>query len=306
MYQLLLLLNSKDRQEYLDILLAANLPGIVIQESTLENADIIFGEPSIIKDMLGDAKNLKWVQATWAGVEPLLTKGLRRDYILTNARGVFGGLMSEYVFGYLLFRERRILEHLQNQSKQKWNSGLTGTLRGKTLGLMGVGSIGSHLAETGKHFGMNIRGYTKHSEECISVDRYYHGDDILSFADGLDVLVSVLPNTQLTRKIIDSKLIDKLHEGAVFINAGRGNAVDEEALIKALNSGRLGTAILDVFEKEPLPQDHPFWTSKNLIISSHSAAPSFPGDICRIFIANYLKFIEGKALNYQVDFEAGY
>ncbi|MEI6291369.1 MAG: D-2-hydroxyacid dehydrogenase [Chloroflexota bacterium] len=306
MHPILLLVNTEDQPFYLERLDHAGITNIILPGEPAENAEIIFGEPSLIKDVLQTVKNIKWVQATWAGVEPLLGKDMRKDYILTNARGVFGGLMSEYVFGYLLFRERRILERLKNQTNSIWDHSLTGSLRGKSLGLLGVGSIGSHIAKTGKHFGMKIRGYTFSSENCMFVDHYFHGRDIYDFAEGLDVLVSVLPNTQKTKKIVDSRLLEKLTAESVFINAGRGSAVDERALILALNTGKLGAAILDVFEQEPLPKEHPFWKTKNLIISSHSAAPSFPGDLCDLFINNYFDYLQGKPLKYVVDFEKAY
>src|SRR5690606_29155594 len=138
---------------------------------------------------------LKWIQSTWAGVEPLLEPSLRRDYILTNARGVFGGLMSEYVIGYLLAHERSIFERMAAQRNKQWDKSLTGTLRGKTIGLLGVGSIGAEVARTAKFVGMQVRGYTKSSEAGKYVDNYCHGQNLLVFANRLDYLVSILPNT---------------------------------------------------------------------------------------------------------------
>src|SRR5688500_5417025 len=120
----------------------------------------------------------KWIQAIYAGVESLMDSGLRRDYVLTNARGVFGELMSEYVFGYLLFHEKKILERIRVQQSMQWKRAESGVLRGKTIGLLGVGSIGAHLAGTAKHFGMTIRGFTRKSETSPDVDQYFHGDDL--------------------------------------------------------------------------------------------------------------------------------
>ena len=102
--------------------------------------------------------SLRWTQATWAGVEPLLDPALRRDYILTNARGVFGGLMSEYVFAYLLAHERRLFEKHASQAAGRWDTARPGTLRGKQIGLLGVGTIGAAIARTAKHFGMTRQG----------------------------------------------------------------------------------------------------------------------------------------------------
>jgi phosphoglycerate dehydrogenase-like enzyme len=304
MHKLVIL--SKQAETYRRFVEAANLPTLEVVTVPSPECELVFGEPNLVREALPVLPSLKWVQATWAGVEPLLDPTLRRDYILTNARGVFGLLMSEYVFGYLLLYERKILQRLEAQKQSKWDATLTGTLRGKTIGLLGVGSIGAHLASTAKHFGMTVRGYTRESETCKQVDRYYHGDGLLEFAAGLDYLVSVLPNTSATRKIVDAELFSALPSSALFFNVGRGSAVDELALTQALETGKLAGAVLDVFEQEPLPVEHPFWKTKNLFITSHTSAPSFPKDITEIFIENYKLFIEGKPLKYQVDFEKGY
>jgi phosphoglycerate dehydrogenase-like enzyme len=259
-----------------------------------------------IKDALDSLPALVWVQSIWAGVEPLLDPAIRRDYILTNARGVFGGLMSEYVIGYILMHERRVLQKLEAQLNNHWDDSDTGTLRGKTLGLLGVGSIGAEIARTANFFGMTVRGYTRDSETSKHVDKYYHGADLLAFAKELDYLVNILPNTNDTCKIINADLLNALPPHALFINVGRGSAVDESALIEALNRNRIAGAVLDVFEQEPLPKDHPFWKTPNLLMTFHTSAPSLPEDITKIFIENYLLFHAGKPLKYQVDFERGY
>ena len=175
---------------------------------------------------------------------------------------------------------------------------------------------------------MNVRGYTVESETSRHVDEYYHPLDSLesnsllfgkpqhpqgtraavlqSFAHELDYLVNVLPNTKDTRKIINADLLNALPSHALVINVGRGPAVDESALIEALSQNKIAGAVLDVFEKEPLPKDHPFWTTPNLLMTFHTAAPSLAKDISNLFFENYELFIEGQPLKYRVDFEKGY
>src|SRR5436190_16373563 len=181
MHKLLIL--SRHAREYHGLLDAAALPDLDVM-STSDPAgvaaragdyDLAFGEPSLLRLVLPALTSLQWLQATWAGVEPLLDPALRRDYILTNARGVFGGLMSEYVFGYVLAYERRIFEKYAAQQARRWDPSPPGTLRGKQIGLLGVGSIGAALARTAKHFGMRVKGYTRASESCADVDQYFHG-----------------------------------------------------------------------------------------------------------------------------------
>ena len=300
-----LLILTRDADKYERRIVSAQLPGLELTSDPAQS-DIVLGEPKLIRDALARLSSLKWVQAIYAGVEPLVDPTQRHDYILTNARGVFGGPMSEYVLGYLLFHEKRILERIQAQRSMQWQRGESGLLRGKTIGLLGVGSIGAHIAATAKHFGMTVRGFTRESESSADVDQYFHGTDLLKFLEGLDYLVCILPRTEGTNQIVDSKLLAALPPHAVFVNVGRGNAVDEPALVKALNEGKLAVAVLDVFEKEPLPEGHPFWTTPNLYMTFHTSAISYPEDIAKLFIENYQLYLAGKPLKYVVDFERGY
>jgi phosphoglycerate dehydrogenase-like enzyme len=304
MHKLAILCDLAD--EYRTLIEEARLSNLTIESIPTPEVDILLGEPGQIKNILASLPGLSWVQSIWAGIEPLLEPTLRRDYMLTNARGVFGGLMSEYVIGYLLAHERRMVQKLEAQKNKRWDGEDTGSLRGKTIGLLGVGSIGAEIAQAAKFFGMNVRGYTWSSETSNQVDQYYHGSDLSKFAKDLDYLVNILPNTKNTRKIVNADLLNALPPHALFINVGRGPAVDDSALLDALHQNRIAGAILDVFEKEPLPEDHPFWTTPNLLMTFHTAAPSLPQDIAKIFIENYALFNEGRPLKYQVDFKKGY
>ena len=323
-----LLILSDLADQYRTLIEEAQLPDLTIESAPTPEIDIVLGEPSRIKAALASLPALSWAQSIWAGVEPLLDPASRRDYVLTNARGVFGELMSEYVIGYLLAHERKIFQRHEAQKNKLWDESDTGTLRGKTIGLLGVGSIGAEVALTAKFFGMNVRGYTVESETSRHVDEYYHPLDSLesnsllfgkpqhpqgtraavlqSFAHELDYLVNVLPNTKDTRKIINADLLNALPSHALVINVRRGPAVDESALIEALSQNKIAGAVLDVFEKEPLPKDHPFWTTPNLLMTFHTAAPSLAKDISNLFFENYELFIEGQPLKYRVDFEKGY
>lgn len=303
MSKLLILAHNMD--EYTRRIRQADLPNLEIVTSPAE-CDIVLGEPRMVREALPHLPDLKWVQSIYAGVEPLVDPTQRRDYVLTNARGVFGSSMSEFVFGYMLFFKKRIQERIQAQQARKWDHLDGGLLRGRTIGLLGVGSIGSHLAKTAKHFGMIVRGFTRESEECPHVDKYYHGNNLLDFVGGLDYLVSVLPRTEETNQIVNAELLGVLSSHAIFINVGRGNAVDESALVEALEQNKIAGAVLDVTVQEPLPEEHPFWTTPNLFLTFHTSAMSYPEDITELFIENYKLFIEGKPLKYRVDFERGY
>jgi phosphoglycerate dehydrogenase-like enzyme len=309
------LILARRAEEYRALLEAASLPNLQITSTNdVGNArarapecDIALGEPSLLAQALPAMTRLQWMQATWAGVEPLLDPALRRDYVLTNACGVFGGLMSEYVFGYLIARERLILERYASQQEKRWDTTPPGSLRGKRIGLLGVGSIGAALARTAKHFGMRVSGYTRASEDCPDVDRYFHGRSALAaFAGDLDYLVCVTPNTADTRHLVGDALLRALPPRAVLVNPGRGSVVDTTALADALQAGRLAGAVLDVFEEEPLPPDHVLWRTPHVIITSHTAALSIPRDIATVFVDNYGRLLRGEPLRCRVDFERGY
>jgi phosphoglycerate dehydrogenase-like enzyme len=312
-----LLIVSRLAREYAEIVEAARLPELSLTAITefsddlpAANAfDLAFGDPARLAAAMPALTGVRWIQSTWAGVEPLLNPVLRRDYILTNARGVFGPQMSEYVFAYLLAHERKIFEKEASKAAGRWDTTPPTRLRGKQLGLLGVGTIGADLARTAKHFGMRVKGYTRASEDSTDVDHYFHGalaDVSAAFASDLDYLVSVMPDTAATRHLVDAALLRALPPRAVFVNPGRGSVVDETALATALQDGRLAGAVLDVFETEPLPADHVFWRLPNVHITAHTAALSAPPDIAPIFIDNYRRLLRGEPLRYRVDFEQGY
>jgi phosphoglycerate dehydrogenase-like enzyme len=309
-----LLILSRRARDYDRLIAAADLPELVVT-STGDPADVTtraaefdlaLGEPSLLRQLLPSLTALRWLQATWAGVEPLLDPSLRRDYTLTNARGVFGGLMSEYVFAYLLAHERHLLDKYRAQLQGRWDPAPHGTLRGRQIGLLGVGTIGAAIARTAKHFAMRVKGYTRGSEASPDVDAYFHGGTLRAFAADLDYVVAVMPATARTRHLVDDEFLRALPPRAVFVNPGRGGVVDEPALAAALQEGRLAGAVLDVFQQEPLPPDHVFWRTPNLLMTSHTAALSIPDDIAPVFIDNYRRLLRGEPLRHRVDFEQGY
>lgn len=303
-----LYLLTSEAEEYRKRLQQAQLPDLEFTDQPA-HCDIVLGEPRLIRDEMPQLSTVKWIQSMYAGVETLMDSSFRRDYVLTNARGVFGELMSEYVFGYLLAHEKKIFKRYTAQQNNKYDRFESGWLKGKTIGLLGVGSIGAHLAGTAKHFGMSVHGFTRTSETSTHVDRYFHpldSDSLLSFAKELDYLVVVLPRTEGTNQIVNAELLNALPTHAILINVGRGNAVDEPALVEALTQGKIAGAVLDVTAQEPLPSNHPFWSTPNLLLTFHTSAISYPDDITRLFIENYHLYLEGKPLKYQVDFERGY
>ena len=193
-----LLILAQDKDQYRALIEEAQLEDLEFATKPADDVDIVLGEPSLIKAALGSLPALNWAQSIWAGVEPLLDPASRRNYVLTNARGVFGELMSEYVIGYLLAHERKIFQRHEAQKNKLWEDSDTGTLRGKKIGLLGVGSIGAEVALTAKFFGMNVRGYTVESETSRHVDEYYHPLDSL---ESNSLLFDVLKPVQQAERV---------------------------------------------------------------------------------------------------------
>ncbi len=265
-------------------------------------ADILLGPPQEIAACLDEATNLRWVQSTWAGVKPLIEHP-RRDYLLTGVKGIFGQAMSEYLLGWLLALERGII---RRAVQSHWDPVIERGLAGRRLGIMGTGSISLDVAMACRALGLTVTGLNSDGREVKGFSDCYATVDRLVFAEKLDYLVALLPDTPGTDNLVDSALLSRLSRGAVLINAGRANSVVDEDVLAALSSGQLSAAVLDVTREEPLPPEHPFWQVRNLYLSSHTAAPSSPDAVVRVFADNYRRYCAQQSLQHQVDFDRGY
>jgi phosphoglycerate dehydrogenase-like enzyme len=219
-------------------LLATNDPQQAVAQGA--ECEIVLGDPGLLRHVLHRLPRLRWVQSTWAGVDALMQAGLRRDYVLTNVRGVFGPPIAEYVLGYVLMHERRGWQRWRAQQEGRWDPTPPGSLGGKVMGILGVGSIGAHLARTVLPFGVRPLGYTRESEGCDAIARYYHGAELHAFAGACDYVVCTLPDTADSRHVVDAPFLAAMRPHALLINVGRGSAVDEGALVSALAEGQIG------------------------------------------------------------------
>ena len=269
------------------------------------NETVVFGNPDMVAEILPDLPLVDWVQSTWAGVTPLIALD-RRDYVLTAIKGVFGPQMSEYVFGFLLAHELKVLQRMEEQREHNWFEEYSGMLHGKRIGMMGTGTIARHIAETAGCFGMTATGLSRSGKPTPGFKQVMQTGEIYNFLEEIDYLVAVLPDTADTDKLLNAVSLAKLPEHAYFINVGRGNVVDEDALIDALKNGRMAGAALDVFHEEPISQDSPLWDTPNLSITGHIAAASYPAIIVPVFVDNYRRYRNGQSLECVVDFDVGY
>ena len=276
------------------------------EDLDLSGIDIVLGAPDLVAEVLPRADDVTWVQSTWAGARPLVSAlADRQDVVLTGVKGVFGPQMAEFVFGYLLGIHQRLLERAAAQQERRWATLPPRQLTGKLLGILGVGDIGGRIAATGRHFGMRVRGLTR-SGVAEGVHESFAPNEKLAFANRLDVLVAVLPDTPETTGFVDAEMLEQLAPGAVFVNVGRGATVDEDALVRALRRGHPAWAVLDVFHEEPLPEDHPLWELDNAYLTFHTAALSTPEDIVPVFLENLRRWSEGAPLLYRMDPARGY
>ncbi|MBS3779624.1 MAG: D-2-hydroxyacid dehydrogenase [Desulfovermiculus sp.] len=221
--------------------------------------------------MLDQAMELKWVQALSTGVDTLPVEELQnRSIILTSTTGMHAGHMSELAIMAMLMLARNMYEVMRNQTLRVWDRKMTQyEIAGKTLGILGLGSIGREAARKASFLGMQVIGVKNRPQAVEGVSRMYSLDDVDEVFAQSDYVVNLLPLTEKTIQCIGRQQFEAMPEGACFINLGRGGSVDEKALIQALENGRLRAAFCDVFEQEPLPADSLFWDLDNVIIMPH-------------------------------------
>ncbi|WP_299805929.1 D-2-hydroxyacid dehydrogenase [uncultured Shewanella sp.] len=304
-----LLLLTRENERYRQLLNSCHLPNTTILDDDpkgIFNADIWLAEPKLAAPLLPHAANLKWMQSTFAGVDALVKPRQRKDYELTNVRGIFGPLMSEYLFGYLLAYQREHRKYRTQQDQKIWLPGSFKTLQGQTLLLLGTGSIAKHIAQTAKHFGMHVIGINRGAKPTRGFDEVDTLANLARYLPQADAVASILPSTPDTQGALNKQTLSLLKEEVVLFNLGRGDVLDLDALYLQLIKHPEQQAILDVFNQEPLPEEHPIWSLDNVIITPHIAAPSFPEQVVEIFAENFHKWIKGEKLSHRVHFERGY
>jgi len=256
--------------------------------------------------MLAAAEKLQWVQATGIGLEgSMFPELIASGVVLTNMRGVYSDHIADHVFGYILTFARGLHVYLRQQLSHTWQPGVPiHYLPETTLGILGLGGIGAEVARRGRFFGMRVLAVDPFPKGDTSLAEQIWGLDGLSEMLGkADFVVICAPHTPLTERLFGPAELRAMKSTAYLINIGRGIIVQLDALTEALQTGEIAGAALDVFEREPLPPDHPLWEMDNMIVTPHVAdtGPYVPARRMELFLENVRRFVAGQPLLTVVD-----
>ena len=243
-----------------------------VTEDDAVQASIIIG--NVPAHTLHAYEHLEWLQTSSAGYDHYLAEGiLCPSTILTNATGAYGQAVSEHMLASLLCLMKKLHLYRDNQRASRWeDEGRVTSLVGAKVLMLGAGDIGTSFAQLVTALGAHAWGVRRNAGEChVPFERMYALEDVFSELSEADVVACALPSSQQTRGLANAEFFAAMKEGSYFVNAGRGDLVDADALADALSSGHLAGAALDVTSPEPLPQEHPLWHTENALITPHVA-----------------------------------
>ena len=290
-------------------------------------AEIIFGPPRV--EHAAAAKKLKWLQSSSAGVEKIaLSEVFQKGvFALTTAAGLHDSC-AEHTLALLLALTRQVGLYARTAAaagagnetgagmrpyapeiwERRKGHGSPRVLHGQTLGLLGLGAIGRAVARIAKAMGMRVFGVSYHGKPVPECDETHPVAQLDELLPRMDVLVLLLPAAPETTGLLSAARIAKLPRHALVVNAGRGSAIDEPALIAALRDGRIAGAGLDVFAKEPLPPDSPLYGLPNVVLTPHIGGnrPDYAERAFEIFVGNLERWVRGEPLRNVVERERGY
>jgi phosphoglycerate dehydrogenase-like enzyme len=298
------------------------IPAPQTREERIAQVDARIGEADILlggrlsQEQWRAARKLRWIHVPWAGVNSLLdTPGIgQSDVIITNASGVMSDAVADQIMAYILMLSRDLLSQVQARERREWldyptESPRRQTLRGRTLGLLGYGAIGSGVAARARGFGMRIAVMRRSpGNSAPDIDLLVGPDGLPELLEQSDYLVVTLPLSEKTRGLLGREEFRRMKRSAYLINIARGSVVRQEELIEALRTGEIAGAALDVFEQEPLPQDSPLWEMENVIVTPHSSGgfQGFWSATVDLFLDNLRRFLAGEPLHNRVEPGRGY
>jgi phosphoglycerate dehydrogenase-like enzyme len=282
-------------------------------EKLLDTAEVLYGipgeSPTALARTVAANPNLRWVQTMPAGggsqvkAANLSAADLSRVAFSTSA-GVHSQPRAEYAVFALLAGAKTLPRLLQLQNEHTWGDRWTmGLISEQTILIVGLGSIGRATALKLHALGAHVIGTSRHSDPVDGVDELISTDHLANVVSRVDGIVVTLPGTSATDKMISAEVLDNVRPGTTLVSVGRGTVIDEDALVAALDDGRIGFAALDVFAEEPLAADSPLWDSPRVLVSPHTAALNSAEDrlIAELFAENARRFLDGEELINRVD-----
>lgn len=293
-----------------------HLPNFDRLPEELPETDIFVGY-SLRPHQLAQARRLKWIHSTAAGVNQLIYPELRESgIVVTNSRGILSPTIAEHALGLMIALARNFPDAIRFHDQRHWaqqqlwdKSQRLRELAGQTLLIIGFGSIGQELAKLARAFSMRILGVTRSGKsETALAHEIFPASRLEEVLPRADYVVLAAPETAETKHLIGAKQFACMKPGTVFINVSRGSLLDESALIAALDSGRIAGAALDVAATEPLSPESPLWTAKNLFITPHISAVSeslWPRQTA-LFMDLLERWFAGQELFNVVNFSRGY
>lgn len=265
----------------------------------IEKIDILMAI-KISDRLLRKASNLKWIQAKTTGVDQIVSlPSLRKEILITSTRGIHGPQVSEMAFLLMLALNRNLPRMIRNQDNRVWERWPAKLLYQKSVGILGVGVIGEEIARKCKAFGMVVYGIDIIKREIDALDNLCGPEALVQVIQEVDYFIISAPSTPQTYKMVGAKVLSSMKPTAFLINLGRGDIVDEEALMHALQTGKIAGAASDVFPTTPLPKDHPLWGMENVIVTPHVAGlcDIQVEQVCFIFEENLRRFLQGEKRN---------
>jgi phosphoglycerate dehydrogenase-like enzyme len=258
---------------------------------------------------LSSMPRLRWVQAMTAGVEGWFAlPDLPADLVLTCARGTHRESMPENIVGAIFYVAKPYAAAVENQKLRKWVHRVAQPLTGMTLGILGLGAIGQDVARIAAVLGMRVIGTRRRPQPMAGVAEVLPPERTPRVLAESDFLVLLLPATPETDNLINAERLGMMKPGAWLLNFGRGHLIKDDDLVAAVTAKRIAGAMLDVYREEPLPADHPFWTTPGIIVLPHIGGPHPQRDqiVARLFVDNLARFLDGRPLKEIVDRKAGY
>ncbi|WP_077324581.1 D-2-hydroxyacid dehydrogenase [Virgibacillus siamensis] len=266
-------------------------------EQHLSKAEVLitYGE-DLTADLVEQASKLKWIMVISAGLEKMpLTKIEEKGILVTNAKGIHKYQMAEYAISMLLqvYRQNKVM--IENEAANRWNKSVRlQEITGKSILIAGTGAVGGEVARLAKAFRMKTYGVSRSGRPVEYIDKNYSNDQLKDVLPKADIVVSVLPSTTETKHFFTYEYFQMLPDHAVFLNMGRGDAVSQDVILQAIQDGEIAHAVLDVFETEPLPEDHPFWEETNITITPHISgrSPMYHTRALEIFEQNLQAYLD--------------